>query len=124
VRLYRRGAADKLALVSEDVLRFGGGSARIQLAEDNDVSSSQRSLACTVDEHAHTIREKLEITVDNKGKAAVDALVRAFLFRWPVVKLESEDVRGTAAGGQTREYRVHVAAGGHKTVTYAAVYSW
>jgi hypothetical protein len=86
----------------------------------------ERKTTCTVDERAHTLTEKVEVKVENKGKQSVDAVVREFLWRYPVWKIDpaDESIKGTRGGAQTQEYRVAVPAGAKKSVTYTVVYQW
>ncbi len=123
VRLFRKRGT-RLDVVGEDELRVGGGVARIKLSAGTDVTGERRALTCTVDERAHTIHEKLEVKVENKGVQPVDVVVREFLWRWPVWRVEAESVKGTRAGAQTQEYRVRVNAKATQTLTYTAVYTW
>jgi hypothetical protein len=124
VRLFRR-RGDRLELASEDQLRGGVGIARINLSPDGEIAG-ERHATCLVDERAKTIREKIEIKVENKGKQAADVVVREFLWRWPQWKIDpaDESMRGARAGAQTQEYRVNVPGGGRKTLSYTVVYSW
>jgi hypothetical protein len=123
VRLFRRKGA-QLEVVSEDQLHALNGLARIKLAPNNDVTGERRAITCNVDEHAHTLTEKLEVKVENKGKAAVDVAIREFMWRWAVWKLDSEDHKGSTVAPQTHEYRVRVPPKGSQTVSYTVVYSW
>lgn len=123
VRLFRkrRGQVD---VVGEDELHAGGGVARIKLSAGAEITGERRAISCTADERAHTITEKLEVKLENKGTQPVDAVIREFLWRWPVWRVEGESVKGTRAGAQTQEYRVRVGAKATQTVTYTAVYTW
>ncbi len=123
VRLFKRSGG-KLDVVSEDPLHSSAGLARINLAPDTDVTGERHAVSCNYDEHAHVIREKIEVKLDNKAKQAADVVVREFLWRWTMSRLEDESPKGTRAGAQTQEYRVRVPAGGHQTITYTVVYSW
>jgi len=123
VRLFRKRAA-RLEVVSEDQLRTAIGLARIRLAPDPEITGERKAVTCNVDERAHTVHEKIEVRVDNKGKEAADIVIREFMWRWPVWRLESEDKKGVRAGAQTNEYRVRIPAKGAQTVTYTVVYSW
>lgn len=123
VRLFRRGGG-RLEVVSEEDLRSSAGLARIKLAGGGEVVGERKALSCSVDERAKTIHERVTVRVENKGKQAVDVLVREHLWRWPVWKLEAEDRKGTRAAAQTQEYRLHVPAKGSQSVTYAVVYTW
>jgi hypothetical protein len=125
VRLLRK-TGDKLEVGGEDTLRVNAATstARIRLASAPDVTSEQRQLDCRFDDHARQLHERMELKVENHGKAAADTVLRVFMYRWPSWKIEAEDEKGTRAGAQVQEYRVRVPAGGSKTLTYAVVYSW
>ena len=123
VRLFRR-QGDRLELISEDQLRPGVGVARIKLAGETEITGERKAVSCAVDERAKTIHEKVTVRVDNKGKQAMEVVLREHLWRWPVWRLEAEDRKGARAGAQTQEYRVRVPANGAQTVTYAVVYTW
>ena len=64
--------------------------------------------------------------VENKGKGKVDAVVREFMWRYPVWRIDPADetIKGTRGGPQTREYRLAVPAGGKRSLTYTVVYQW
>jgi len=124
VRLFKR-TGSRLEVVTEDPLRSIAGVARIRLSPDADVTGERHAVSCNYDEHAHVIKEKIEVKLENKGKQAVDVVAREFLWRWPMFKIESdESPRGTRAGAQTQEYRLSLPAGGKKSITYTVVYSW
>jgi hypothetical protein len=125
VRLFKR-KADRLEIVSEDPLHAGPGIARMNLTPDDDITGERRALACTTDERTRTIHERIEVKLENKGKQAADVVVREYLWRWPVWKIDpaDESPRGVHAGPQAQEYRVNLPAGGKKTVNYSVVYSW
>jgi hypothetical protein len=125
VRLMRKNG-DKLEVGGEDVLRVNAATstARIRLATASDIASEQRQVDCRFDEHARQLHEKIEVKVENHGKAAADIVLRTFMYRWPMWKMESEDEKGTKAGAQVQEYKVHLAPGAAKTLNYAVVYSW
>jgi hypothetical protein len=125
VRMFKR-KSDRLEVVSEDQLRSTAGIARIRLAPDNDVSGERRAVSCNTDERTRTIHEKIEVKVENKGKQPIEIVVREFLWRWPMWRIDSseESTRGVRGGAQTQEYRLAVPAGGKKSVTYTVVYQW
>jgi hypothetical protein len=124
VRLFKR-SGPRLEVVTEDPLSSIAGTARIKLSPDTDVTGERHALSCNYDEHAHVIREKIEVKLENKGKQAVEVVAREFMWRWPMFKIESdESPKGIKAGAQTQEYRVNVPSGGKKSITYTVVYSW
>jgi hypothetical protein len=122
VRTFRRGK-DRLDPVSDDPLKTANGIARIRLASDTDITGEHR-VTCNVDEGARTIRDHVELKIENKGRQAVDAVIHEYMARWPVWKIEAEDIKGTKVGPQTQQYRVHLAAGGKQTIGYTVLYSW
>ncbi|HEU4728312.1 MAG TPA: hypothetical protein VFT22_10495 [Kofleriaceae bacterium] len=123
VRLFRRRAG-KVELVAEDPLRASAGLARIRIAPHADILGDRHASACNYDEHAHTIQETIEIKLENRAAEAADVIVREYLWRWPVVRIEAEDHKGVRAAPQVQEYRVRVPGSGREVVTYTAVYTW
>ena len=123
VRLFRRSGG-RLEIVSEDQLHAAQGMARVRVGPDTDVVGERRAITCNVDEQARTLTEKLEVRVENKGKQAVDVVIREFMWRWLVWRLDGEDHKGTTVTPQTHEYRVRVGSKGSQTVTYTVVYTW
>jgi hypothetical protein len=125
VRLFRR-KPDRLELVADDALRIAGNVVRIRVASDGDVTGERHAVSCTVDERTRTIREKIEVKLENRGKTAVEAVVREFMWRYPVWHIDPADetIKGTKAAAQTQEYRLAIPAGGKKSVTYSVVYQW
>lgn len=123
VRLFRK-KGERLEVVSEEPLRSSAGLARMRVAPSSDVLGERKAVACTYDERAHTVNEKIEVKVENKSTKAQEIVIREFAWRWPMWRLDSEDAKSARAGGQTLEYRATVPPGGKKTVTYAVVYTW
>jgi hypothetical protein len=130
VRVFRRAAKtpDRLEVLSEDQLRTSAGSARVRLAAHTEVTGERKQIAgtCKLDERARTITEQIEVKVENKAKQAAEVVVREFMFRAPVWRIDPADetVKGTRAASQTQEYRLSIPAGGKKAVTYTVVYSY
>lgn len=123
VRMFlRRG--ERLDIASEDPLRSSAGVARIKIAGDSGILGQRKALSCRVDENARTIQEKVQVRVQNNGARAVDVVIREYLWRWTVWRLESEDKKGARSGAQTQEYRVRVPPKSAQTVTYSVVYTW
>lgn len=127
IRVFKRAASsrDRLDVLGDDQLYAGAKVARIRLAAYPDLVG-ERKTTCNLDERMRTLTEKVEVKLANRGKHAVDAVVREFLWRYPIAKIDpaDESTKGTRARPQTQEYRVSVPAGGKKTVTYTVVYQW
>ena len=123
VRLFRK-KADRLEVISEEQLRSSAGLARIRVAPNSELDGERRAVSCNYDERLRTVVEKIEVKVENKSKRASEIVIREFAWRWPVWRLDSEDVKSARAGTQTLEYRATLPPGGKKTVTYAVTYTW
>jgi hypothetical protein len=122
-RLFQRRAG-RLELVAEDALRSGAGVARIRVAPASGVVGERHAVSCDFDERGHTVREAIEIEIENRTRQTADVIVREYLWRWPVWHLEAEDRKGVRAGPQVQEYRLRVPGNGNQTVTYTVVYTW
>jgi hypothetical protein len=123
VRLFRR-RGQRLEAVTDDQLRSAAGVARVKMSSDSAITGDRNALSCTVDERAHTIHERIELRVENKSAAPVDLVVREFLWRWAVWRVENESKKGVRTGPQTIEYRLRLAPKSSQTLTYTAVYTW
>ena len=126
VRVFKRAkGTDRLEVLAEDQLKTSNGAARIRLATHTEVTGERRTSNCQLDERARTLSEKVEVKVENKGKTAVDVVVREFQWRYPVWRIDpaDESVKGLKASAHTQEYRISIPAGGKKTVTYTVQYS-
>jgi hypothetical protein len=123
VRLFRK-KGERLEVISEEQLRSSAGLARIRVAPNSDINGERRAVSCSYDERRRTVTEKIEVKIENKSKRASEIVIREFAWRWPVWRLDSEDVKSARAGTQTLEYRATVPPGGKKTVTYAVTYTW
>jgi hypothetical protein len=128
VRVFRRPAKspERLEVLTEEPLRASSGIARIRLASHNELTGERKASACNIDERAHTITEKIEVKLENKAKGAADVVVREFMWRYPIWKIDPSDesTKGQKAGAQVQEYRVSVPAGGKKSLTYTVVYTY
>jgi hypothetical protein len=126
VRVFKRSkGSDRLEVLAEEQLRTSAGAARIRLAAHTELIGERRTSNCLLDERARTLSEKVEVRLENKTKQAVDVVVREFMWRYPVWRIDAADesTRGTRVAPQTQEYRVSVPAGGKKTVSYTVHYS-
>lgn len=126
VRVFKRAkGGDRLEVLAEDQLRTTNSAARIRLAAHNELLGERHTSNCQLDERARTLSEKVEVKLENKGKTAVDVVVREFQWRYPVWRIDpaDESTKGVKVGQQTQEYRVSVPAGGKKTVSYTVQYS-
>lgn len=125
VRVFKR-KGDNLELLGEDTLKVNAttGHARLRIGTDDAISGERRQVECKWDERTRSLREKFEVKVENKGKDAVEVVLREYMYRWVNWKIDAEDVAGSKAANQTQEYRIKLAPKSKKTFTYAVVYSW
>jgi hypothetical protein len=126
VRVFKRAkASDRLEVLAEDQLKTSAGIARIRLAAHTELAGERRTSGCVLDERARTLSEKVEIKLENKAKQAVDVVVREYMWRYPVWRIDpaDESTKGARTSPQTQEYRVSIPAGAKKTVTYSVTYS-
>jgi hypothetical protein len=125
VRVFQR-KADAIELLGEDALKVNAatGQARFRLGGDDGVQATRRQVECRFDDRTRSLREKVEIKVENRRKEPVEVVLREHLYRWVSWKLEAEDVTGTRAAPQTQEYRIKLGPSGKKTFTYTVVYAW
>lgn len=123
VRMFRR-TGDRVEAVSEELLRSRAGAARIRLDRSQDITGDRKATACTNDEKARTLTEKVELALENTGKRARDVVVREYAWRWTVFRLDAESQKSVSGGPQSFEYRVTLPPGGKRTLGYTLVYSW
>ncbi len=125
VRLFARKGS-QLDLVSEDALRTGIGLARVRVMPTADLTGERKILSCTLDERTRTLREKVEVALENKARQPVEAVAREFMWRAPAWKIDAgdESVKGVRAAPQTQEYRFSLPAGAKKSVVYTVTYTW
>lgn len=125
LRVFRRTGTG-LTVVSDDVLRVNAttGALRLRGGPAPELGGERRQLECRLDPSGRALREKLEVRVENHGKAAAEVVVREYLYRWTNWRIDQEDVKGVRAGPTAQEWRVRVPAGGSKTLTYTVDYAW
>ena len=123
LRVFRR-TKGRLEVVGEDDFHALPGHARLKLAGDSPITLVRRATACNYDDQAKTMKERVEIALENTGKQPLDAVVHETLWRSKGFKLEAEQPKGTTVAPQQREYRVRVAGGGKQTIAYTVLYQW
>lgn len=126
VRLLRR-TGKELTVVGTDELRANAatGVVRIALAGADVAVSGERNRAqCQLDPSGRALREDVELTVTNDGSAAADVVVRETMYRWHTWKLTRESAKGVRADDRVQEWRVRLAKGESKTISYTVQYSW
>lgn len=123
VHLFQRSAA-RLDAVGDDDLHQAAGVVRLRVAETVDVTGERHAVSCNYDESSKTIREKVELVLENRGKQRVTVIAREFMWRWPAWRLDGESQKGERVAPQAQEYRVELAPGAKQTVSYGILYAW
>lgn len=126
LRLYRRGSDGALELTGEDTLdpSRSGGDVRVRLGTSATVKAQRKQVSCQPGTSGRELREKIEITVTNDGKKREQVVVREYMNRWTQWSIASETEKGSAVGDSGREWRVAVAPGKSRTLTYTVLYTW
>ncbi len=127
VRVFGRFAADGgLVVIGEDRLQVNAttGTLRVRVGAAPEIVGERRVLDCRLDPGGRAMRERVEIEIENKGKAPAAVVVREYLYRWSNWKIDHEDVKGSRSGPTAQEWRLEVGAGRKKTFSYAVDYTW
>lgn len=126
VRVFRRGASGGLTIVGEDLLRVNpkSGLVRVRAGVAPEISGERRQVDCRVDPGGRSLREHVEIRVENKSKTAGDIVVREYMYRWSNWTIDQEDEKGARGGGNAYEWRLELKAGEAKTLGYTVKYVW
>ncbi|MFI5386595.1 MAG: DUF4139 domain-containing protein, partial [Fimbriimonadales bacterium] len=119
VRVYDATSSDATAFVGAAGIGDTPKNQHVNLTLSKvfDVYSDSRSLPSKrIDKH--TIRKSFETVLHNEKKAPVD--VRVVESFYGKKKLISETDKGVQIDGATRQWTIHVEAGGQKTLTWTA----
>jgi hypothetical protein len=126
VRFYRRDSDGALEFVGENEIKHIpiDETWRIFTGNAFDVVGERRQTDYQTDWNGHKIDESFEIKLRNHKKGPVEVRVVEHLYRclnWEITR-KSADFNKTDS--RTAEFRVRVAAGAEKTLTYSAHYTW
>lgn len=126
VRVFGRAAGGGLVVIGEAPLHVNAttGALRVRAGASPEIVGERRTLDCRIDPGGRALRERVELELENKGKAPVEVVVREYLYRWSNWRIDAEDVKGVRAGPTAQEWRVKLPGGGKKTFSYAVSYAW
>lgn len=126
LRVYRRSADRALELIGEEVLDPSrtGDAVRVQVGTTSHVKAQRRQVTCQPNDAKRELREAIEITISNEGKEREEVVVREYMNRWSQWSIASESAAGDAVGTSGREWRLPVAPGKSKKLTYTVLYTW
>jgi hypothetical protein len=100
------------------------GLVRVRAGVAPEISGERQQRDCRVDPGGRSLRERVEIRIENKSKTASDIVVREYMYRWSNWRIDQEDAKGAGGGGNAYEWRLKMKAGESKTLGYTVVYAW
>ena len=126
VRFYRRDTDGALEFVGENEIKHTPLDETLRIPTGNafDIVGERRQTNYQLDLNGHKIDESFEIKIRNHKKEGATVRVVEHLYRclnWEISQ-KTDDFLKTDS--RTAEFRVHVPAGGEKTLTYTAHYTW
>ncbi len=122
VRIFQR-TGKHVDVLGDDQLSLANGVARIRISPDAEITGERHATACDYDENARTLREKIAVTITSKAKKPLDVVVREYMWRAPLYKVEEPGWKRPASG-QAEEKRLHLAPGGKASWAYSVIYTW
>ena len=126
VRFYRRDSDGALEFIGENEINHTPTDETLRIFTGNafDLVGERRQTNFQVDYNAHKVDESFEIKIRNHKKESANVRVVEHLYRclnWEISQ-KSDDFLKTDS--RTAEFRVRIPAGGEKTLTYTAHYTW
>jgi hypothetical protein len=126
VRFYRRDTDGALEFIGENEIRHTPTDETLRIFTGNsfDLVGERRQTNFQADYNGHKLDESFEIKLRNHKKEAANVRVVEHLYRclnWEIAQ-KSDDFLKTDS--RTAEFRVRIPAGGEKTLTYTAHYTW
>jgi len=126
VRFYRRDSDGALEFIGENEIKHTPTDETLRIFTGNafDLVGERRQTNFQVDYNAHKLDESFEIKIRNHKKEAANVRIVEHLYRclnWEIAQ-KSDDFFKTDS--RTAEFRVRIPAGGEKTLTYTAHYTW
>jgi hypothetical protein len=126
VRFYRRDTDGALEFIGENEIKHTPVDETLRIFTGNsfDLVGERRQTNFQADYNGHKLDESFEIKLRNHKKEAANVRVVEHLYRclnWEIAQ-KSDDFLKTDS--RTAEFRVRIPAGGEKTLTYTAHYTW
>jgi hypothetical protein len=126
VRFYRRDSDGALEFIGENEIKHTPTDETLRIFTGNafDLVGERRQTNFQVDYNAHKIDESFEIKIRNHKKEAANVRVVEHLYRclnWEIAQKSDDFIK---TDSRTAEFRVRIPAGGEKTLTYVAHYTW
>lgn len=126
VRFYRRDSDGALEFIGENEIKHTPTDETLRIFTGNafDIVGERRQTNFQVDYNGHKIDESFEIKLRNHKKEAANVRVVEHLHRclnWEITQKSDDFIKSDS---RTAEFRVRIPAGGEKTVTYNAHYTW
>ncbi|HEV2696537.1 MAG TPA: hypothetical protein VGU90_01000 [Terriglobales bacterium] len=126
VRFYRRDTDGALEFIGENEIKHTPTDETLRIFTGNafDLVGERRQTNYQIDLNNHKIDESFEIKVRNHKKESANLRIVEHLYRclnWEITSKSDDFIK---TDSRTAEFRVRIPAGGEKTLTYTAHYTW
>ncbi len=126
VRFYRRDTDGRLEFTGEDTIDHTpeGERMRVFTGAAFDIVGERKRTTFRIDHSRQSSEETFEIKVRNRKKEPAEVRVVEHMYRWSGWEIPVSSTPFTKTDAQTVEFRVPLAPGEEKTLTYAVHYRW
>ena len=126
VRFYRRNNDGQIEFTGENVIDHTPRDEKVRVYTGNafDLTGERRRTDYRLDTNRQRLDESFEIKVRNHKKEPVDVRVVEHLYRWVTWDIMEKSDPYHKTDSKTVEFPITIAAGGEKTITYTAHYTW
>ena len=126
VRFYRRDTGGRLEFTGEDTIEHTPRDETVRLftGASFDVTGERRRTNFRIDQQRSVLDEAFEIKVRNHKSEAVEVRVVEHLYRWSTWELQVNSAPYAKKDSQTVEFKVPLAPGEEKVLTYSVHYTW
>jgi len=127
MRFYRKGDDGQLEFTGENTIDHTpkDETIRVFTGDAFDIVGERRRIDYKIDINGHWLDESFEIKLRNhKEKDPAEIRVVEHLYRWTSWGIAEKSDTFLKTDSQTIEFRVQIPAGGEKTISYKAHYTW
>jgi len=126
LRFYRQDEDGQMEFTGENVIDHTPRDEKIRVYTGNafDIVGERKRTDYQTRRDQRFVKETFEIKVRNHKKEAVEVRIVEHLYRWINWKIIEKSDPYIKTDSQTVEFRVKIPAGGEKTVSYTAHYTW
>jgi hypothetical protein len=126
VRFYRRDTDGALEFIGENEIKHTptDETLRIFTGDAFDLVGERRQTNYQIDLNGHKIDESFEIKLRNHKQESANVRIVEHLYRCLTWEIEQKSDDFIKTDSRTAEFRMRIPAGGEKTLTYTAHYTW